>query len=248
MIETEVVKLPNWTFDVPLSIHLLINSECNLRCPKCYYKAEGEIAYPQFLSLFGEWKRAGVKSIAIGGGEPMLHPNIEQVCKEAKLCGFYLAITTNGTIIKRVWADRLHISFDEIHRTDFEQTRRAIRCFRQFIPKIGINHIVTDLQSLKRALKLPADTYTLLMEKPESKFDEWEKAFALVPKEKLWIDACLAQKLGIRKCRQGVTSMSINQQLQAAKCSNMHDHIPYNGLKATWNKIKQQPCPFWVKM
>lgn len=244
----EVVKFFNWDYKVPLSLHLLVNNSCNLNCPKCFYKTEDhprKIKYYDIEQDLAMWRKSGVCSLAIGGGEPMLHPDIVRITREAKWLGYYVAVTTNGTMQKRVCADRVHISFDEIHMTDYEKIRQSLRFFKSFVSKVGVNHIVTNLKSLKRALQLPADTFTLLMEKPESSFNDWEKAFAQVPKHKLWIDACLAVKLGIRKtCKQGITSMSLNAKYEASKCSNIKEKVPYHiSLEETFEKVKHQKCP-----
>ena len=235
-----VLKLVGWERAMPLSVHLLITSRCNLNCPKCYYRGEGELSLETATRLFDEWASHGVVSVAIGGGEPLLHPDIEKITFEAKKRGFYVAVTTNGTVLKRIHVDRVHISFDSIHETSYWQARKAIKFFRAFTPNVGINHIVTDLPSLKKALRLNPSTVTLLMEKPSSGFDAWQEVFAIVGKGRLWIDACLAQKLGIRKCRQGVTSMCVDQKLMASKCSNIREKIAYTTLTETWNMVKKQ--------
>jgi len=240
-----VVKLVDWKYQVPLSIHFLVTSRCNLNCPKCYYKSEGEVSLETALRLFDEWASNGVISVAIGGGEPLLHPRIEQITYEAKRRGFYVALTTNGTITKHIHADRVHISFDSIHGTSFEQARRAVKFFSKIVPTVGVNHIVTDAHSLKKALKLDVPEITLLMEKPTSQYDSWPEAFEIVKRHKnLWIDACLAQKLGIRKCRQGVTSMCVDQKLMAGRCSNTSERVAYTTLAETWKIVRTRTgCP-----
>jgi organic radical activating enzyme len=235
-----VLKLVDWERNAPLSVHLLITSRCNLNCPKCYYRGEGELSLETATRLFGEWASHGVVSVAIGGGEPLLHPEIERMTFEAKKRGFYVAVTTNGTVLKRIHADRVHVSFDSIHDTSFEQARKAVKFFKAFVPNVGINHIVTDIPSLKKALKLSASTVTLLMEKPSTNFDEWREAFRLVGRERLWVDACLAQKLGLRSCRQGATSMCVDQKLTASKCSNIREKVAYTTLAETWKAVKEQ--------
>ena len=235
-----VLKLVDWERTAPLSVHLLITSRCNLNCSKCYYRGEGELSLETATRLFDEWASRGVVSVAIGGGEPLLHPEIERITYEAKKRGFYVAVTTNGTVLKRICADRLHVSYDSIHDTSFEQACKAINFFKAFVPNVGVNHIVTDISSLKEALKLNASTVTLLMEKPSTKFDAWQEAFRLVGRKRLWIDACLAQKLGLRSCRQGATSMSVDQKLMASKCSNIREKVAYTTLTETWKRVKEQ--------
>jgi len=237
-----VVKLVDWEYAAPLSVHLLITSKCNLNCPKCFYRGDGELPLETIIRLFDEWASYGVVSVAIGGGEPLLHPEIKKITLEAKKRGFYVAVTTNGTILKQVRADRVHVSYDSVHGTSFEQARRAVEFFKAFVPSVGVNHVATDVNSFKQALKLGASTVTVLMEKPSTEFTAWKEVFALAG-GRLWVDACLAQRLGLRKCRQGTTSMCVDQRLMASKCSNIREKVPYTTLTETWGKIrKQEQC------
>jgi len=211
-----ISKIVNHNYDHPLTIHFLITNRCNLNCPKCYYnqdKSLSEVPYETIVSLFEEWSRAGVKSVAMGGGEPMLHPHIIQISRLAKKLGFYVAITTNGTILKEVEADRIHISYDAIHPTTKHQVEWAIGWYADFgIPKIGLNHVLTSIQSFKKCLSLlpQIDTITLLLEKPVSRFHSFDKVMEIIKDnpDKFWLGACLAQKLGLRRCMQGITSMA----------------------------------------
>lgn len=238
--QPQVVKLPNWTYQTPLTIHLLITSRCNLNCPKCFYRTEeNQLSLPTLTELLHEWHFNGVKSIAIGGGEPLLHPNIVTLTKLAKTLGFYVAVTTNGTIKKRIYADRIHISHDRIHPTTQTQVKEALNYYRRFAT-VGINHIVTDRETVREVSKLKADKITLLMEKPHSRFKGWRELLQHIGvSHKFWIDACITKKLGIRKnCNQGVTSMSIHPNLTASKCSNIKASVNYTTLKETWRKVK----------
>jgi organic radical activating enzyme len=234
-----VLKFVDWKRTVPLSVHLLITSRCNMNCPKCYYRGEGEVSVEKATQLFDEWASHGVVSVAIGGGEPLLHPEIERMTFEAKKRGFYVAVTTNGTVLKRVYADRVHVSYDGIHETSFEQARRALKYFKTFVPSVGVNHVATDISLFKQALKLDASTVTVLMEKPSSQFKAWSEVFALAG-GRVWVDACLAQRLGLRMCRQGATSMCVDQRLMASKCSNIREKVPYTTLTETWGKVRRQ--------
>ena len=140
----------------PLKVHISILNYCNLNCEKCYYKNENKnklLSLTQIEHLFKEWKKKGIKSIAIGGGEPLLHPDIIEITRISKRFGFFTAVTTNGTILKRIFADRIHISADELHPT-FENLKiiqKAINYYKNIgIKKVGINHIMTTLRALKK--------------------------------------------------------------------------------------------------
>jgi organic radical activating enzyme len=223
----------------PLSIHLLITSRCNLHCKECFYKyEEAEIPFSKIREIFEEWRMCGVKSVALGGGEPLLHPRIEEIVELGKKMGFYVAVTTNGTILKDICTDRLHISYDEIHPVSREIVERAIRYYRGRVGKIGINHIVRDVEAVKKLEEFDVDTITLLLEKPESRFDDWKEIFKMRFSKQVWFDACLSRFFSQVRCRQGVTSVSINPSLEASICSNIRHKIPYTSLMETWEKVR----------
>jgi len=223
----------------PLSIHLLITSRCNLHCKGCFYRhKEAEIPFAKIRRLFEEWRACGVRSVALGGGEPLLHPHIKEVVELGRKMGFYVAVTTNGTILKDIRPDRLHISYDEIHPVSREVVERAIRYYRGRVEKIGINHIVRSVEAVSKLEELDVDTITLLLEKPESRFNGWEKIFKMRFSKQVWFDACLSRFFSHIKCRQGVTSMSINPSLEASICSNIRHKIPYTSLMETWERVR----------
>jgi len=223
----------------PLSVHLLVTSRCNLDCESCYYRhADAEIPFSKVRSLFEEWRACGVRSVALGGGEPLLHPHIEGIVELGKRMGFYIAITTNGTVLKDIHPDRLHISYDEIHPTSRKAVERAIQHYKGRAGKIGINHVVRSVEGVSELEEFNVDTITLLLEKPESRFNNWEKLSQMKFSKQVWYDACLSKLFSSVKCWQGVTSMSINPSLEASICSNIKHAVPYTRLTETWRKIK----------
>ena len=77
----------------PKSVHLYITNDCNLNCEKCYYRSENDplqqLSLEKIRSLFAEWKNFRLTSIAIGGGEPLLHPDIQEIVEISKKMGFF---------------------------------------------------------------------------------------------------------------------------------------------------------------
>jgi MoaA/NifB/PqqE/SkfB family radical SAM enzyme len=241
----------------PATIHFLLTNRCNLNCPRCYYRrSQSEVPLPVVKELFTEWARKGVKAVALGGGEPFLHPNIDEIIAAASSVGLYLAVTTNGTILPQMAPTirRVHISYDAMHPTSRETVEKAILHFRKAgVKDIGVNHIVTNIDAVKDALTLDCDTVTLLIEKPKSRFNEWTELVALARKNptRIWLDACIAKLLNSSKlmafdipCKQGIYSMSINADLEASKCSNVRQSVKYTALEETWRQIRglRIPC------
>lgn len=227
----------------PKSVHLYITNECNLDCKKCYYRSvhdpKQEITIQNIKKLFQEWKLYGLTSIAIGGGEPILHPNIIEIVKLGRELGYFMAVTTNGTILKNIKPNRVHISYDEIHPTWKNEglIQKAIKYYKKRNCKIGINHIVTSLDNIEYIENTfkDIDNILLIREKPESNFKDWDK----IPYHKIyWIEGCMENS----HCEQGILSFHIDYALNTSICSNLPNKIPYLGLENTWCKLKQFKC------
>jgi Fe-coproporphyrin III synthase len=77
-------------------------------------------------------KGFGVPVLILSGGEPLLHRDIFEVSQRAKAMGFYVGLSTNGTLITRdnirpiaeVGYDYVGVSIDGIEETH-DYFRRA---------------------------------------------------------------------------------------------------------------------------
>jgi heme d1 biosynthesis radical SAM protein NirJ len=87
----------------PVVIWNLIR-RCNLMCKHCY-SISGNVDFPGELStaeVFGvmdDLKAAGVRVLILSGGEPLLRPDIFEISHRAKEEGFYVGLSSNGTLI-----------------------------------------------------------------------------------------------------------------------------------------------------
>ncbi|MHC4844392.1 MAG: radical SAM protein, partial [Planctomycetota bacterium] len=80
---------------------ILITDQCNFNCPYCQgLRADCAGTLPldhvkRTLSLCSE---TGLKNVRFSGGEPTLHPNLEEIVKFARNCGAeHVALSTNGS-------------------------------------------------------------------------------------------------------------------------------------------------------
>ena len=85
----------NYPPKYPKSVHLYITNECNLNCEKCHYRSalddKHQLSYNTIQSLFEEWKEYRLTSVAIGGGEPLLHPNINDIIELGRDMQYFIA-------------------------------------------------------------------------------------------------------------------------------------------------------------
>ncbi len=87
----------------PVVIWNLIR-RCNLTCKHCYTTSAdidfpGELTTPEIYKVMDELKAFKVPVLILSGGEPLLHPDIFDISRRAKALGFYVALSSNGTLI-----------------------------------------------------------------------------------------------------------------------------------------------------
>jgi radical SAM protein with 4Fe4S-binding SPASM domain len=101
-----------WWRDVPLepvpvaspaSVFCEITAACNLRCRHCVVAAgkreRGELSTDRWLGLMEEMAEFGIAGVAFSGGEPLIHPQFEQIVERARSLGMLIQVATNGTMV-----------------------------------------------------------------------------------------------------------------------------------------------------
>ena len=96
-----------------LSMELETSHICNLRCIYCYNNAgkklENELTLEQLFSVIQQGVDLGVQRvILIGGGEPMMHPNVMEIIGFLNGKNLAIDLFTNGTLITADVAKRLY--------------------------------------------------------------------------------------------------------------------------------------------
>ncbi len=90
-----------------IQLWLELETRCNLRCQFCYnYWRGGDVAGPPALNtgdlinaLDVLFEDVDCTSIAISGGEPLLHQNLFLILRHMHLRGVPMILTTNGTLL-----------------------------------------------------------------------------------------------------------------------------------------------------
>ncbi len=91
---------------------------CNLNCRHCYSLSAdtdfpGELSTAEVFAVMDDLKAFGVPVLILSGGEPLLRPDIFKISARAKAMGFFVALSTNGTLIDDETADRIaEIGYD----------------------------------------------------------------------------------------------------------------------------------------
>ncbi len=149
----------------PVVIWNLIR-RCNLCCKHCYSISAdtdfpGELNTSQVFSVMDDLKEFQVPAIILSGGEPLMRPDIYEIGRYAKQKGFYVGLSTNGTLIdeshipkiKQTEFDYVGISIDGIGKTHdefrqkegaFSASMRAIELCHKNDIKVGLRFTITQ--------------------------------------------------------------------------------------------------------
>jgi len=164
----------------PVVIWNLIR-RCNLTCKHCYSISAdthfpGELSTGEVFAVMDDLKAFKVPVLILSGGEPLLREDIYDIAKRAKAKGFYVGLSSNGTLIDETNIDRIAecdfnyvgVSLDGIGATHdkfrrmegaFEASLKGIRLCRDLGLKIGVRYTMTqdNAQDLPALLKLVED-------------------------------------------------------------------------------------------
>jgi len=164
----------------PVVIWNLIR-RCNLTCKHCYSISAdkdfaGELSTEEVSVVMDDLRAFQVPVLILSGGEPLLRPDIFEIAARAKGMGFYVGLSTNGTLIdagniERIAAadfDYVGISLDGIAATHdkfrrlqgaFDRSLAGIRMCRELGLKIGVRFTMTqdNAHDLPALLKLVED-------------------------------------------------------------------------------------------
>lgn len=83
----------------PSLVDLQLTSRCRMGCPHCYASSnpDGEdMPFESVLNVIETIADAGVCQLALGGGEPLLHPNLREILYAAREAGLVPNLTTTG--------------------------------------------------------------------------------------------------------------------------------------------------------
>lgn len=154
---------------------------CNLTCKHCYSISAdkdfpGELTTDEVFTVMDDLKRFRVPVLILSGGEPLLRPDIYDIAHRAKDMGFYVGLSSNGTLINESNIDRIAavnfdyigVSLDGIQDTHdrfrrmpgaFDASMRGIRLCRAKGIKVGLRFTLTqdNAHDLPALLQLMAD-------------------------------------------------------------------------------------------
>jgi len=143
----------------PRQVSIALTNVCDLHCAYCYApKHKASLRTDQVLSWLKELNTEGCLGIGFGGGEPTLHPDFVNICKQvAGETQLAVTFTTHGHRLTPQLVDCLkgsihfaRISVDGVGRTYEEQRGKQFASLLQGMESIatlspfGINVVVNE--------------------------------------------------------------------------------------------------------
>jgi heme d1 biosynthesis radical SAM protein NirJ len=148
----------------PVVIWNLIR-RCNLTCKHCYTTSAdvdfpGELSTREIFAVMDDLKAFGVSVLILSGGEPLLRPDIFDIALRATSMGFYVGLSSNGTLITEknidaiaaigfnyvgVSLDGMRDTHDAFRRSpgSFNRSIRGVRLCRERGIKVGLRFTLT---------------------------------------------------------------------------------------------------------
>lgn len=84
---------------IPETVNLHLWPRCNQACTYCFERfreVRGSMPNRSWMSLLDHLRERGVRRVNFAGGEPTLHPNLEELLMHAKGIGLEVSIVTNA--------------------------------------------------------------------------------------------------------------------------------------------------------
>jgi pyrroloquinoline quinone biosynthesis protein E len=96
--KSRIIQAPTCSFAAPESLHIELTEYCPLNCLQCYKGSSGnsslDIGF--LISVIQQAKEMQVFQIALGGGEPLLYPDLQRVVSEIHQSNMAVSITSSG--------------------------------------------------------------------------------------------------------------------------------------------------------
>jgi MoaA/NifB/PqqE/SkfB family radical SAM enzyme len=124
-----------WSTDHPVNCHLIPIRRCNLDCQYCneYDKHSPPVPLEVLHRRIDKLGELGATIITISGGEPLLHPELDDVIRRIRLHGILAGMITNGYLLtaerierlNRAGLEHLQISIDNV--TPDEVSKKSLK-------------------------------------------------------------------------------------------------------------------------
>jgi len=110
--------------DHPVDVHIIPMRRCNLACTYCneFDDYSAPVPIEQMYARLDRLGELGTTIVTISGGEPLLHPQLDEIIARVRRNGMIAGMITNGYLLtaeriqrlNRAGLDHLQISIDNV--------------------------------------------------------------------------------------------------------------------------------------
>jgi MoaA/NifB/PqqE/SkfB family radical SAM enzyme len=196
----------------PILAHIIPMRRCNLSCAYCneYDKVSNPVPTAEMLHRIDLLAKLGTSIITVSGGEPLLHPDLDEIIRAIRSHGAIATIITNGYLLtperiqrlNRAGLEHLQISIDNVMPDDVSKKSLKVldrklqwmaehALFDVNINSVlggGMAHPEDALTITRRALELGFDTSVGIIHDHSGQLDP------LKPNERAVYDQILAER------------------------------------------------------
>src|SRR5579862_2136213 len=114
--------------DHPVLAHIIPMRRCNLACTYCneYDDFSNPVPLPTMLARLDRLAALGTTVVAISGGEPLMHPELDEIIAHIRKRGMMTGMITNGYLLtaeriqrlNRAGLEHIQISIDNVMPDD----------------------------------------------------------------------------------------------------------------------------------
>lgn len=201
LLVDEVIPKSNEYSIAPRTFSIALTNDCNTNCKFCHISKGKDYLEKQFVIDFCKsLDKLETFDIAFGGGEPLLHPDILEICQTIwDETSLGISITTNGHNLNKELIEKLshcisflRVSVDSVQEKkyksirnfDFSTLKRNLEYLKGVIP-FGLNMVIekdtiNELDNVKLfAEQIGAEELLLLPQIENNNFifnnSEWKK-------------------------------------------------------------------------
>lgn len=192
----EDFALHEYAFKAPLILDFAITTQCNQACAYCYQAdlPTWQISEKDWQYVLAECIENEIMEVALGGGEPTLHPQFPAIVKAFHEAGIVVNYSTNGTNLtdEVLRATRRHVSAVAVshHQGRREQCLDAVVQLTNRNITTAVHYVVTNAnkaeinRQLAMYATLPKVPVVLLLLKPVGGAAGWDPV-TFAPEDRL---------------------------------------------------------------
>lgn len=135
---------------IPIHANIVLTNRCNLKCLHCYRKSEPlgvELNCSEWAVILNNLRNHGCTFLRITGGEPLLHNDFLEIFRLAYDLGFYIELSTNGTMIDDVISSLDTMRPDRITVSIYGSSNETYRTFCHSTN--GFDQMIRNVKMLK---------------------------------------------------------------------------------------------------